>query len=478
MLSRTHGSVYPKTGHHHALEPPQKPDPTSNLAVRVNPAPRKRQEFAARERIDAQIHVPVVLHRVESAADELGVRCGTRVVLEAVLHLLGRWKVVRDNRVRLYQVLEYFPADARKLTLKSVSRNLKELHALELIDYRPAVGRSSYGVLAIHPRFLDGITALKRDEDGRVIARESTADELENVPFSRALTICRQSITSLPSGTDDSDPYVPDTRPTRVGVPPKAIQRVLHGLPETFSGMTDKLRWKLGAAVGDRLKRGWTEEQILANLAAPMPEGVRDPGALGIWRLRHNMIGAGPVLAKVQRTYDELIAQRRRSKHESQHAQAFVRVCAELPPHMIDALAQAATSATQAKFGAASLRVARESMGSDVHFEKAVVQAVRMAKLRHPGMSAKNAAKAWLDEQRIKSAAFCEPAPREDQWWMQPGGGCVDCGNPDAPTRTEMPLPTPLCEDCWDRVREEFQVDLANCGHVSAEDEILEGACA
>lgn len=419
-----------------------------------------------------------MLHRVEAAADELGVRCGSRAVLEAVLNLLGSWKVVRDNRVRLYQVLEYFPAGTRKLALKSVSRILKELHALELINYQPAMGRSSYGVLAIHPRFLDGITALKRDEDGQVIVREASADELENVPFSRALTICRQSITSLPSETDGTDPYVPDTRPTRVGVPPKAIQRVLHELPETFSAMTDKLRWKLGAAIGDRLTRGWTEDQILANLASPMPESVRDPGALGLWRLRRNMIGSGPVLAKVQRAYDELVAQRRRTKHDGEHERAFARVSAELPAYLIDAIAQAATSATQAKFGAASLRVARESMGSDMHFEKAVVQAVRMAKLRHPGTSTNNAARAWLDEQRAKSAAFCEPAPRDDQWWMQPGGGCVDCGNPDAPTRTQMPLPTPLCEDCWDRVREEFQVDLANCGHVSAEDEALEGACA
>lgn len=419
-----------------------------------------------------------MLHRVEAAADALGVRHGTRTVLEAVLHLLGRWNVVRDNRVRLYQVLEYFPIGARKLTLKSVSRILKDLHALELIDYRPAVGRSSYGVLAIHPRFLDGITALKRDEEGQVIARESSADELENVPFSRALTICRQSITSLPSETDAPDPYVPDTRPTRVGVPPKAIQRVLHALPQEFSGVPAKVRWRLGSAIKERLQRGWTEEQILANLAAPMPDSVRDPAAMGMWRLRRNMIGAGPVLATLQRTYDDLVAQRRRTKHDTEHERAFAQVAAELPAHLIDALAQAATSATQARFGAASLRVARESMGSDMHFEKAVVQAVRMAKLRHPGTSANSAARAWLDEQRAKSAAFCEPAPRDDQWWMKPGGGCVDCGNPDAPTRTEMPLPTPLCEDCWDRVREEFQVDLANCAHISAEDEVLEGACA
>lgn len=420
----------------------------------------RKRGFAPRQRIDLKVHRPLVLHRVESAAESLGVRCGTKLVLDAVLYLVvGKWKRISDDQVRVAQILEHFPRGVKRLSPRTVTRNLARLHALELIVYRPAQGRGCRAEICIHPRFLADIDVLKRDENGKVIPRQASQEELENVPFSRALTISSQVITSLPS-TERSVGTSPDSRPVEVNVEPKALQRVLHQMPECMRALPTRIRWKLGALISAKLRRGWREEQILAILAADLPAALQRPYKLAEWRLAHNMSGPGPRLAKLQQGWDRNQTVSQRRNHQDRQDDAFDQIRAQLTKGRLDALARVSMRTAVGRFGADAIQTARNEVGAESQHQSMVLSAARIAQRQHPDLELTGAVDAWLAEQQPDSSVFDDSAERQDQWWLTAGGGCINCSCPDAPTRRELPLPAPMCQDCFGDFLEECGDDL------------------
>lgn len=440
----------------------------------VNRAPGRRRaapkrEFAPRQRIDLKVHRPLLLHRVESAAESLGVRCGTKLVLDAVLYLVvGKWKRISDDQVRVSQILEHFPRGAKRLSPRTVTRNLARLHALDLIVYRPAQGRGCRAEIHIHPRFLAGIAVLERDDNGKVIPRQATEDELENVPFSRALTISSQVNTSLPSTQRNVD-RVDDSRPIEVRVQPKALQRVLHQMPECMRALPTRIRWKLGSLISAKLRRGWREDQILAILSADLPAGLQRPYKLAEWRLAHNMRGPGPLLAKLQRAWDRNQTLEARRSHEDRQNDAFDLISAQLTTGRLEALAQASLRTAVRRFGSDAIQTARCEVGAAAQHQSMVLSAARIAQRQYPELELTNAVDAWLAEQQPAASVFDDPAERQDQWWLTAGGGCINCSCADAPTRRELPLPAPMCQDCFAEFLEECGDDLAVSEQIVAE---------
>ena len=79
---------------------------------------------------------------------------------------------------------------------------------------------------------------------------------------------------------------------------------MLRQLPAPLARLPRHLRWMLGREIRARLAAGWRPDQILEVLAAPMPADVQRPWRLALWRLRHNVVGAGPRLRPLQQAWD------------------------------------------------------------------------------------------------------------------------------------------------------------------------------
>ena len=275
--------------------------------------------------------------RVQSRAAELKLRCGILLVFNAVLALLVGCKRIRDDQLRLNQICYQFPAGARWLTPITVGRLLAKLAALELITYQPALGRGGCARIAIHPAFLDGIRELRRDSASRVITEDAApaarpedsrggsggADNCplcagpplrspasraplvrtENVNFSRDRFLIGDLSpkTPLPPAADGPVSEPRQTRPSEVAVAPGAVGAVLAALPDCYRSAPAPVRWHIGGAVKRQLALGWSEDQVIATLAAPLPDEVRKPLVLARWRFAQNQGWPGPRLVSCAR---------------------------------------------------------------------------------------------------------------------------------------------------------------------------------
>ena len=107
--------------------------------------------------------------------------------------------------------------------------------------------------------------------------------------------------------------------PIAVEVSPEELRTVLRHLPQPLARLPKHLRWMLGREIRQRLERGWRPDQILDVLAAPMPADVERPWRLALWRLRHNVVGAGPRLRPLQQAWDAQASAASRAMAEDTH---------------------------------------------------------------------------------------------------------------------------------------------------------------
>jgi len=413
------------------------------------------------------------------------------LVLNAVLALLVGCKRIGDDQLRLNQISYQFPAGARWLTPTTVGRLLAKLAGLELITYQCARGRGGCAQIAIHPAFLDGIRELQRDSAGRVVTENSTPcprpagwrggsgsaencplcagsppkpkaslDPVvgaENVNFSaeRFLIEDLSPKTPLPPAADGpvSDPH--QTRPSEVAVAPGAVAAVLAALPDCYRTAPTPLRWHIGAAVKRQLALGWAHEQIVATLAAPLPDQVRTPLMLARWRLAKNQGWAGPRLRRLQQAWDRAHAAAQRARHANQQARAYTAVIAEVGPVAGRRMAECAGRQASAVLGVwAQPSTPAEQRATE---QAAVVQVARMARRDHPGQPLRDAVTAWLAAHQpppapATSNTVTAPGPVltvADLITATPAGRCVQCRSVGAITRGDLPIPVPVCEDCW-----------------------------
>ncbi|HZE17304.1 MAG TPA: hypothetical protein VE197_17280, partial [Mycobacterium sp.] len=248
------------------------------------------------------------------------------MVLTAVLQLLCDWSRISDDAVRLAQVKALAAtATGRRYDDKTIGRALAALAAGELITYLAARGRGKRAVIAIHPRFTADIHVLQRDAAGHVIA----TPDADSVTFSRPpykeITTTKEK-TYPPTPRERHEP--PNTRPTEVDVSPKDVVTALTQLPTSMVELPPRLRWLLGGQIRDRLRAGWHPDQILEVLNAPMPSDLQRPWRLALWRLRHNMPGAGPRLAPLQQAWDRQETARAQSQADEATARWYGKVAA------------------------------------------------------------------------------------------------------------------------------------------------------
>ncbi len=430
----------------------------SHLATRNSNRPRRKQD--PRPRVSAE-HARMVRTRVEGRAKELKLRCGQLLVLNAVLALLPGWKKVRDDQLRLPQICLEFPRGTRWLTVTTVGRHLAKLAALELLSYRPAIGRGAFAEIAIHPKFLDGIVELQRDSSGKVI--------VENVAFSKQPLLIGPlgPSTSLLSAATDTVDDVLGPRPIEVPVFPDEIREVLQALPAGLTvNMPDRIKWRIGGLIKQFLARGWRPEHITGILCAPLPGNVERPYRLVLWRLRKNMLGSGPRLGRLQRQWDHIHAQRLRTTAQRENRQAFEQISSFLTPTVIAEIAAASAAKVERLHGAVAITMSLERFGAAETHRNQVVTGVRVAQARFPGHSMANAVQRWLAEQpgARPSAPEREAPVRStvdgvmslgdlslgDLLEITPSGRCVKCKSLDVVARDELPLGTPVCQSCWD----------------------------
>jgi hypothetical protein len=73
---------------------------------------------------------------------------------------------------------------------------------------------------------------------------------------------------------------------------------------------------------------------------------------------------------------------------------------------------------------------------------------------------------AWCAEQELTAKPPRPGGRRGEQWTtsalleMTPAGRCVQCGSIDAAVREELPLPTPVCDTCWEELAEELRHEV------------------
>jgi hypothetical protein len=419
----------------------------------------------------------LVRSRVEAAAAALGLRCGLLTVLTAVLALTVGYKKLRDDPA-IRHVAAKFPAGTRILSATTIGRLLRQLDAAELIVYRPARGRGRTAQLAVHPRFCDGVSELARDRQGRVITSpdprpgresdpehgldrdakpaKSAAGDTGNVEFSAPPFLIEEfprkdyPLPPVPDGTADDSRQTP---PAEVDVERGAVGRVLTAIPQCYRSAPAPVRWCIGAAIKGQLARGWREDQIVATLAAPLPGEVRKPLVLARYRFAKNMPGAGPRLRPLQRAWDRAHAALERASHANQQASDYTVVIAEVGPAVARRMAACAQQRAAAVLGVwAQPRTPIEQRAAE---ESAVVSAARMARRDHPGQSLRDAVTAWLSAHQPPPAPATADAVTArsltvaDLIAATPAGRCVKCRSVGAITRGDLPMPVPVCEDCW-----------------------------
>lgn len=488
MLGRSHGSLLPFSGDSADSDSDPKPalnsdyvstspyfdDDAASIADMVEyqraasshrhraarNSGRTRRTQDPRPRISIE-HARTVRTRVEARAKELRLRCGQLLVLNAVLALLPGWKKIRDDQLRLAQICGEFPPGARWLTDTTVGRHLAKLAALELIAYKPAVGRGAFAEIAIHPRFLQGVVELQRDSNGKVI--------VENVGFSKPPLLIGPlgPSTSLLSATDGTVDDVLGPRPIEVSVFPDEVRQVLRALPaELTVNMPERIKWRIGGVIKQFLARGWRPEQITKILSAPLPANVERPYRLVLWRLRKNMLGSGPRLGRLQRQWDRIHAQRVRTAAQRANRQAFEQISSMLTPEVLAAVAAASAAKVERLHGTAALAMSVDRFGAAETHRNQVVTGVQVAQARFPGRSLADAVQRWLTEQPHTQRSLQKPqAPVSstvdgvvslgdlslgDLLELTPSGRCVKCKSLDAVVREELPLGTPVCQSCWE----------------------------
>lgn len=419
-----------------------------------------------RPRIDRR-KVAIIRRRVRARAAELQLRCGILLVLNAALSLLLTWKTVRDERVRLHHISARFPRGTRRLTPTTIGRLLTQLHNLELLVYSPALGRGNCATIAIHPAFLDGVTELARDSDGRVITPdrpatavapsggESACAPTQIIDFSTPRLPYRSflSKTSISSSATDQPRSLPNPRPTEVPVDPAEVRQVLAAMPECYRTLPSNLRWSLGSLVRQRLARGFQPEQILAILTAPLPAGLSRPYALAKRRFALNMPGIGPRLRPLQRTWDTAATAHEQRTWQQAVSADYRALTADIGTHLAEQLTAAALAAPRVH--------SADNAPPAIRRQSAALGAARQALRAFPGQPITVAARHWLAEHPGSPAPARRPvAPAvpgalatltiSDLLAMAPAGRCTKCGAIDAQTRHGLPVPIPVCQDCWD----------------------------
>jgi hypothetical protein len=410
----------------------------------------------------------LVRKRVEAQAAQLRLRCGTILVLTAVLELLLGWKRLRDDAVAIRHVAAKFPAGTGQLSAATIGRLLAKLAALELIVYQPARGRGCTAHIAIHPQFCDGIAELARDSVGRVIdpdtAPEPASEEgagpgennSENVEFSDDPFLIEKISPSTPLPPADGpadDP--PPTRPTEVPVDPHAVQDVLAALPDCYRHAPAPVRWHIGAAVKAQLALGWCEDQIVAVLAQPLPGEVHKPLTLARWRFAKNQAWAGPRLRPLQRAFDRAHDAVERVRHVNQRDHDYAAVITEVG----DVVGQRIAQCAQHQASTARGIWAQPTTPEEIHaaHQAAVIHGARMARRAHPGRPLRDAVTAWLAAHEPPPQKPVAPPPPPlardftvaDLIAATPAGRCVNCRSVGAITREDLPIPMPVCADCW-----------------------------
>jgi hypothetical protein len=381
-----------------------------------------------------------------------------RRVLSAVLALVVDYKRVRDDQVRLHHISARFPAGTRLVTPTTIGRLLTKLDTLGLIVYRPARGRSAYAHIAIHPQFLDGVheytPRVRAGRSPRTVGRRRARADLsaEIIDFSRRGFLIGDLSPNTPlppvENGDVSERLGP--RPVGVSVAHGAVPEVLDKLPAVYRDVPRKVRSLICAEVRRYLARGWRPDQVVSVLAAPLPPNVTRPLKLAQWRLSHNMTGAGPSLAPLQRRWDERRSAGEEARYTSEAAIGYrsvvERVGAELAQRMFVAV-----------------WTGFEAPSEDERY-RAVVHAARLAR-RHAdgGDGLRAAVLAWLSTReacghsmsrpdgqlREVAASASTPMAVGDLLALIPPGRCARCGAVDALVREELPMPTPVCDCCW-----------------------------
>lgn len=366
--------------------------------------------------------------RMTEAGRQAGFVGAVGEVLEAVITLLPRdWSRIRDNRVRLCQLVNLCPSRPHQRT---VGRALRRLADLDFLHYEPACGRGATALITVHERFLHGISELERDESGAVV-----------VPFSAPYTsLFPKGKLPQPVEQEPAVDAAAESRPIEVGVDRNELRTVLDQLPPLLADLPRNLRWLLGREVRNKLARGHRPEDILRILEAPAPAGVERPYKLAIWRLTQNMPGAGPRLRPIQRQWDQ--AQRAADE------QARIATVAEDYRRVEDS-----TTAEQRD----QLVVAmRQLFGPADDPRAAILTAVRRARRQYPGLPVAAAVDTWLQNGDQRLAPRSAPAASLDrplvldglhsipELWAQV---CVSCGSPGV-LRPELPLPSVACDGC------------------------------
>lgn len=372
----------------------------------------------------------------------MGLRGARKHVLDAILELLCGWKRITDDQMRLRHITQAIDdTQGHRYDPKTVGRALAALATSELITYQPARGRGNCAVIAIHPQFVEDVETLQRDTAGKVVLGP------ESVTFSDQahLSLSISKKTSLPSAeTNRSQP--PATRPTEVDVDPDEVRQVMAQLPASFRSMPGHLRWLLGSEIRKRLARGFLPEQILALLQAPLPEHVDKPWRLALWRLQHNIIGAGPRLKPRQRAWDHTTAEAQR------------RAAADTEQRRVTAI----HDVTNAEQRARLLRAfqCRLPAARLVNRTAMLVQSARLAQREFPTLPLAAALTSWSAEilantlttsptRPLPLAAPMDGSLADFVRQTCDDGTCLSCQAAPGPIRHALPIPAPVCNDCW-----------------------------
>lgn len=398
--------------------------------------------------------------RVESDASHLRLRGARRHVLAAVLKLLCGHSRITDDRLGLPQIVELIAAGGgRRYDLKTIGRALAGLVASDLIVYRPAQGRGTRAFIAIHDRFVTDIKVLERDRYGRVITDYSRPSEPDSVTFSSPSPYINQN-HYLPTLRNETQPQA--CRPTAVNVSSNDLREVLGRLPEPLAQLPKHLRWMLGREIRDRLEAGWLPEQIFDVLAAPMPADLQRPWRLALWRLRHNIVGSGPRLRPLQQAWDTHVGDAARAEADDTTARWYGDVAAVTSAEARAELIRA----HETKFGrrASDPIVALAGAGR------------RVARL-FPGMPLAEALARWAEDVLDRQPEPVEPGPVPAAGSINTdllmelaiaGCDCVVCGSRQASPRSQLPLKSMVCEQCWPVIAAEL-----NDGSTADVDELV-----
>lgn len=379
-------------------------------------------------------------------------------MLDAVLELTCGWKKVTDDQVRLHHIVRLIlDSTGHVYDLKTIGRALSSLAADQLIDYRAARGRGAHGVISIHPQFVGDVQILKRDAAGKVIIEPerpaaepsktgpaerpaNTVVDPESVTFSGP----RYSPIGISKNLSTSEPHrpaaePPKTRPVEVSVNTKDISAVMAALPAVYDGLPRHLKWLLRVEVSKQLSRGWLPEQILALLDAPLPEDVKKPYVLAMYRFKKNSIGPGPRLRRLQNAWDrnELHAQRQAANDTTDRWADNVTRASD-PRLREDLLA-----AFQTRYPTARL----------VHRGAMLAQAGRCALRAFPELTLAKALRSWSTQILSEHRGPAQPEPTDTVANLlmdaARAGTCFTCQSAPGSIRPELPLPTPICDSCW-----------------------------